>query len=238
MRRDKPSSKQSEPATLHGRQVAYDREMCIAICRRFLLGEDFQAICAKPPMPIPAMFLAWVQHHQEAREIHRCARNFLSDRKLAKELGAPWVVAVTDWAEEVRAKLERGWPVDYLDRKYIPPDWNKVYPSLGYPPVVAQVLAGAETGDTVGTAMEAAPPLGPAGEAADASQPVPRPDEPATAAPRGSCIPVCSRLAKMREVHARSVPRTRLRKLHPRSHPQAGLRKPARLRLVQRVVQK
>ena len=135
MRRDKPSSKQSEPATLHGRQVAYDREMCIVICRRFLLGEDFQAICAKPPMPIPAMFLAWVQHHQEAREIHRCACNFLSDRKLATELGAPWVVAVTDWAEEVRAKLERGWPVDYLDRKYIPPDWNKVYPAHCYPPV-------------------------------------------------------------------------------------------------------
>ena len=291
MRRDKPSSKQSEPAILHGRQVAYDREMCIVICLRFLLGEDFRAICEKPPMPIPAMFLAWVQHHQEAREIHRCACNFLSDRKLAKELGAPWVVAVTDWAEEVRAKLERGWPVDYLDRKYIPPDWNTVYPSLGYPPVrssedmrsyniiitdftqmleprdvmeliwtkeavdavwkanrlareksgrrvesryyqeldiaqsreitrrdnalrqiarwrdglggkaralpekflaepalakrcgVAQVLAGAETGDTIGTAMEAAPPLGPAVEAADASQPVPRPDEPATAAP-------------------------------------------------------
>ena len=135
MRRDKPSSKQSEPAILHGRQVAYDREMCIVICLRFLLGEDFRAICEKPPMPIPAMFLAWVQHHQEAREIHRCACNFLSDRKLAKELGAPWVVAVTDWAEEVRAKLERGWPVDYLDRKYIPPDWNTVYPSLGYPPV-------------------------------------------------------------------------------------------------------
>jgi hypothetical protein len=291
MRRDKPSSKQSEPATLHGRQVAYDREMCIVICRRFLLGEDFRDICAKPPMPIPAMFLAWVQHHQEAREIHRCACNFLSDRKLAKQLGAPWVVAVTDWAEEVRAKLERGWPVDYLDRKYIPPDWNTVYPSLGYPPVrstedmrsyniiindftqmleprdvmeliwtkeavdavwkanrlareksgsrvesryfqdldiaqsreikrrdnalrqiarwrdglggkvralpekflaepalakrcgVAQVLAGAETGDTIGTAMETAPPLGPAVEAADASQPVPLPDEPATGAP-------------------------------------------------------
>ncbi|MFZ1095597.1 MAG: hypothetical protein WAN75_41320, partial [Xanthobacteraceae bacterium] len=134
MRSDKPSSKQSEPATLHGRQVAYDRKMCIAICQRFLLGEDLGAICSKPPMPIPAMFLGWVQHHQEAREIHRCARNFLSDRKLAKELGAPWVVAVTDWAEEVRAKLERGWPVDYLDRKYIPPDWNKVYPALSYPP--------------------------------------------------------------------------------------------------------
>ena len=291
MRRDKPSSKQSKPATLHGRQVAYDREMCIVICRRFLLGEDLGAICAKLPMPIPAMFLAWVQDHQEAREIHRCARNFLSDRRLAKELGAPWVVAVTDWAEEVRAKLERGWPVDYLDRKYIPPDWNTVYPSLSYPPVrstedmrsyndiindftqmleprdvmeliwakeavdavwkanrlareksgsrvesryyqdlditqsreikrrdnalrqiarwrdglggkvralpnkffadlaltkrygVVQVLAGAETGDTIGTAVEAAPPLGPAVEAADPSQPVPRPDEPATAAP-------------------------------------------------------
>src|SRR4029077_1326669 len=273
MRRDKPSSKQSEPATLHGRQVAYDREMCIAICRRFLLGEDFQAICAKPPMPIPAMFLAWVQHHQEAREIHRCACNFLSDRKLAKELGAPWVVAVTDWAEEVRAKLESGCPVDYLAQKDIPPDASLVYPSLSYPPVrstedmrsyniiindftqmleprdvmdviwtkeavdavwkanrlareksgsrvesryyqvlditqsreikrrdnalrqiarwrdglggkvralpekflaepalvkrcgVAQVLAGAETGDTIGTAVEAAPPLGPAVEA-------------------------------------------------------------------------
>jgi hypothetical protein len=109
--------------------------MCIVICRRFLLGEDFRAICAKPPMPVEGVFLGWVQHHQEAREIHRCARNFLSDRRLAKELGAPWVVAVTDWAEEVRAKLERGWPVDYLDRKYIPPDWNKVYPLVSYPPV-------------------------------------------------------------------------------------------------------
>ena len=291
MRSDKPSSKQSEPATLHGRQVAYDRKMCIAICQRFLLGEDLGAICSKPPMPIPAMFLGWVQHHQEAREIHRCARNFLSDRKLAKELGAPWVLAVTDWVEEVSAKLERGWPVDYLDRKYIPPDWNKVYPALGYPPVrstedmrsyndiindftqmleprdvmeliwtkeaadavwkanplareksgsrvgsryyqdldiaqsreikrrdnalrqiarwrdglggkaralpdkflaepalakrcgVVQSHPGAETGGTIGTAIEAAPPLGPAVEAADASQPVPRPDEPATASP-------------------------------------------------------
>ena len=135
MQRDKPSSKQSEPATLHGRQVAYDREMCIAICRRFLLGEDFRAICAKPPMPIEGVFLGWVQHHQEAREIYRCARNFLSDRSLAKELGVPWAIPVGEWEEEVRAKLARGWPVDYLDRKYIPPDWNKVYPALGYPPV-------------------------------------------------------------------------------------------------------
>jgi hypothetical protein len=87
-------------------------------------------------MPIPAVFLGWVQHHQEAREIERCARNFLSDRSLAKEeLGVLWTVSVGDWEQEVRAKLECGWPVDYLDRKYIPPDWNKVYPSLGYPPV-------------------------------------------------------------------------------------------------------
>jgi hypothetical protein len=134
MRRDKPSSKQSEPATLHGRQIAYDREMCIVICRRFLLGEDFRAICAKPPMPIEGVFLGWVQHHQEAREIYRCARNFLSDRSLAKELGVPWAIPVGEWEEEVRAKLERGWPVDYLDRKYIPPDWNKVYPLVSYPP--------------------------------------------------------------------------------------------------------
>src|SRR5262249_5259858 len=28
-----------------------------------------------------------------------------------------------------------GHPVDYIDRKYIPPDWNKVYPLLGGPPV-------------------------------------------------------------------------------------------------------
>jgi hypothetical protein len=136
MRRDKTSSKQSEPTTMLGRQVAYDREICLVIWRRFLLGEDLRAICARPPMPIPAVFLGWVQHHQEAREIDRCARNFRSDRSLAKkELGVPWIVSVGDWSQEVRAKLESGLPVDYIDRKYIPPDWNKVYPSLGYPPV-------------------------------------------------------------------------------------------------------
>jgi hypothetical protein len=136
MRRDKSSSKQSEPTTMLGRQVAYDREICLVIWRRFLLGEDLREICANPPMPIPAVFLGWVQHHQEAREIDRCARNFLSDRSLAKkELGVLWTVSVGDWEQEVRAKLESGLPVDYLDRKYTPPDWNKVYPSLGYPPV-------------------------------------------------------------------------------------------------------
>jgi hypothetical protein len=35
----------------------------------------------------------------------------------------------------IRANCERGWPADYVERKYIPPDWNKVYPLLGRPPV-------------------------------------------------------------------------------------------------------
>src|ERR1700731_4046397 len=51
MRRDKPSSEQSGPTTRYGRQIAYDREIFIAICRRFVLGEDLLTICAKPPMP-------------------------------------------------------------------------------------------------------------------------------------------------------------------------------------------
>jgi hypothetical protein len=192
----------------------------------------------------------------------------------------------------VRAKLQRGWPLDYLDRKYIAPDWNKVYPALGYPPVrstedmrsyniiindftqmleprdvmeliwtkeavdavwkanrlareksssrvgsryyqaldiaqsreikrrdnalrqiarwrdglggkvralpdkflaesallkrygIVQSFVGAANDETGREDMEAAPPRGPAGEAADASQPVPLSDEPATAAPQ------------------------------------------------------
>src|SRR4029077_2840295 len=135
MRRDKPSSKQSEPATLHGRQVAYDREMCIVICRRFLLGGGFPGYLCQAPNAdtshVPGMGAA---PPGSARDPP--LRVQLSLRSEAGErTGAPWVVAVTDWAEEVRAKLERGWPVDYLDRKYIPPDWNTVYPSLSYPPV-------------------------------------------------------------------------------------------------------
>ena len=60
MSSNKLSSKQSGPTTLYGRQVAYDREICIVICSRFLLGEDFRAICAKLPMPVEAVFLGWV----------------------------------------------------------------------------------------------------------------------------------------------------------------------------------
>jgi hypothetical protein len=104
MQPNKASSKQSGPTTLHGRQIAYDQEICIVICRRWLLGEDFQAICAKPPMPIAPIFLDWVQQHQEAREIYRCARNFLFDRELAKkELNVPRPYSVGEWEKEVRA---------------------------------------------------------------------------------------------------------------------------------------
>jgi hypothetical protein len=85
----KPSSEQSGPMTLYGRPIAYDREIVISICRKILLKEDLQTICAKPPMPIGPVFLGWVQDHQEARAIHRSALNFQSDRSLAKELDVP-----------------------------------------------------------------------------------------------------------------------------------------------------
>ena len=62
--------------------------------------------------------------------------NFRSDRGLGKELGViPARATVAEWEEDVRANCERGWPADYIERKYIPPDWNKVYPLLGGPPV-------------------------------------------------------------------------------------------------------
>jgi hypothetical protein len=41
---------------------------------------------------------------------------------------------ISDWEEQVRANCERGWPADYIDRGYLPPDWNKVYPVIGGPP--------------------------------------------------------------------------------------------------------
>jgi hypothetical protein len=88
-------------------------------------------------MPIGPVFLGWVQDHQEARAIHRSALNFQSDRTLAKELNVPWATCMAEWEEQVRANCERGWPADYIERKYIPPDWNKVYPLLGRPPVLS-----------------------------------------------------------------------------------------------------
>jgi hypothetical protein len=135
MARNTTSTKQSVPTTKYGRLIAYDRDVFIGICRRLLAGEDLRAICSTPPMPIQPMFLGWVQDHQEAREIYRSVSNFQSDQILAKELGLPAATSASEWEEQVRDNIQRGWPADYMDRKYIPPDWCKVYPSLGDPPV-------------------------------------------------------------------------------------------------------
>src|SRR5215467_10161322 len=63
--------KQSGPTTRYGRQIVYDREIFISICTRLLRGEDLDTICAKPPMPIGPVFLAWVEDYPEARAIYR-----------------------------------------------------------------------------------------------------------------------------------------------------------------------
>src|SRR5262249_51474295 len=136
MSRNKASSKQSGPTTRYGRQIVYDREIFISICTRLLRGEDLDTICATPPMPIGPVFLAWVEDDPEARAIYRSTHNFRSDRELAKKLAVfPARVNVAEWEEQVRANCERGWPADWIERKYVPPDWKKVYPLLGDPPV-------------------------------------------------------------------------------------------------------
>jgi len=95
-----------------------------------------RVICAKPPMPIAPLFLHWTQQHPEGGEIYRCAEKFLSDKCLANILDVPFTSTPAEWEKEVRAKLGRGHPIDYIDRPYIPPDWeNKVYPLIGDPPV-------------------------------------------------------------------------------------------------------
>ena len=132
--RDKPSPKQSRRRSEYERQIIYDREICIEICRRLLLGQDLREICAKPPMPLGPGFLGWIQDHKEAREIDRSMGNFRSDRALAKALGTPLLVGISEWEEQVRANIQRGWPADYIDRGYLPPDWSKVFPIIGGPP--------------------------------------------------------------------------------------------------------
>ena len=128
--------KESGPTTRYGRQIVYDREIFISICTRLLRGEDLDTICATPPLPIGPVFMAWVEDHPEARAIYRSTHNFRSDRQLAKQLAVfPARVNVAEWEEQVRANCERGWPADWIERKYIPPDWKKVYPLLGDPPV-------------------------------------------------------------------------------------------------------
>ena len=130
----KPSAKQSRRSSEYERPIVYDREIFIEICRRLLLGQDPLAICEKPPMPTRPGFLGWIQDHKEAREIHRSMNNFGSDRALASKLGTPLLVGIGEWEELVRANCERGWPADYIDRGYLPPDWSKVFPVIGGPP--------------------------------------------------------------------------------------------------------
>jgi hypothetical protein len=89
-------SKPSDPISEYGRPVAYDREIFIEICRRLIIGEDLQKICTERGMPIGPVFLGWVQDHKEAREIHRSAENFHSDRKLAKQLDVCLLVSVSE----------------------------------------------------------------------------------------------------------------------------------------------
>jgi hypothetical protein len=128
----------SGPTTRYGRQIVYDREIFISICARHLRGEDLKTICARPPMPIEPALQGWVEDHPEARAIRRSMDNFRSDRELAKKLAVfPARATVAVWEEDVRANCERGWPADWIERKYVPPDWKKVYPLLGGPPVLS-----------------------------------------------------------------------------------------------------
>jgi hypothetical protein len=137
MPRDKASEKQAGPTTRYGRQIVYDREIFIEICQRLLLGQRLQEICAEPPMPPPQVYLMWIQDHREAREIDRAMMHFRYDRARAKELNVFMVFSTREWAEQVRDNCNYGWPADRIDRGYIPPDWSKVYPTVGAPPVLS-----------------------------------------------------------------------------------------------------
>jgi hypothetical protein len=128
-------AKQSAPTMVEGRQVGYDREICITICMRWVRGEDIKVICAKFPMPLPLVFYDWVQNHPEARAIFHCAGAFKTDRMLGKEVGKHLDISLAEWEQEVRARLEGGDALDYVERKIIRIDWNKVYALAGEPPV-------------------------------------------------------------------------------------------------------
>jgi hypothetical protein len=136
MSRDSSSARRPATTTRYGRPILYDREIFIRICGRLVDREDLRAICAEPGMPIGPVFLGWIQDHKEAREIYQSSQNLALDRILSKELGiAATPTNGSEWEEQVRANIERGWPADSIARKYIPPDWSKVYPLLGDPPV-------------------------------------------------------------------------------------------------------
>jgi hypothetical protein len=136
MSHESSSARRGATTTRYGRPIFYDREIFIRICSRLVDREDLRAICAEPGMPIGPVFLGWIQDHKEAREIYQSSQNVAVDRFLSEQLGiATTPTDGSEWAQQVRAKIERGWPADSTARKYIPPDWSKVYPLLGDPPV-------------------------------------------------------------------------------------------------------
>jgi hypothetical protein len=125
----------SAPTMVRERYVGYDRDTCITICMRLIRGEDIKAICTNPPMPIPLIFYGWVENHPEARAIFHCAGAFKADRMLAREVGQLLEISPRDWEYEVRARLDRGDALDYVERKISRIDWNKVYVLAGAPAV-------------------------------------------------------------------------------------------------------
>jgi hypothetical protein len=125
----------SGPTMVRERYVGYDRDTCITICMRLIRGEDIKAICTNPPMPIPLIFYGWVENHPEARAIFHCAGAFKADRMLAREVGQLLEISPRDWEYEVRARLDRGDALDYVERKISRIDWNKVYVLAGAPAV-------------------------------------------------------------------------------------------------------
>jgi hypothetical protein len=136
--RKKASAKQSDPMMkMYGRPVVYNRDILIEICERITNGEDFHTICASPGMPPACVFRGWIEDHKEGRAIYRSACDLKDGRTLAKVLDLPpRLIDSRDWADDVRANLKRGWPADWNEREYIPPDWSKMYPKLGGGPPV------------------------------------------------------------------------------------------------------
>jgi hypothetical protein len=86
-------------------------------------------------MPVPLVFYGWVENHPEGRAIFHCAGAFKADRMMAREVAQFLEISPRDWENEVRARLERGDALDYVERKVIRIDWNKVYVLAGNPAV-------------------------------------------------------------------------------------------------------
>jgi hypothetical protein len=130
------SARRGATTTGYGRPIFYDQEIFIQICSRLVDREDLQAILAGPGMPRGGVFMGWIEDHREAREIYQSSQNVAVDRILFGQLGiAATPTNGNEWAQQVRANIECGWPADSTARKYIPPDWSKVYPLVGDPPV-------------------------------------------------------------------------------------------------------